>query len=109
MAEEPSERAQEWQRHIARYLRGALSRREYCERHGLKTTTFDYWRRRLRPNASAVPAPTVQVVRVDVEPGSSAPAAALEVVLRNGRCVRVANDFDPRALAQVVTTLERLS
>ena len=110
MAEDCSVRQQHWRHHIESYLRGSLSRREYCEAHGLKASTFDYWRRRLRQNDSAPGTPAVNVVRVDLEPLAPAPpSASLEVVLGNGRCIRVANDFDPSTLARVVTTLERLS
>lgn len=110
MAEDRSAREQHWAHHIASYLRGSLSRREYCEAHGLKASTFDYWRRRLRQDDLTTVPPAVNVVRVDVEALAPVPPTApLEVVLGNGRCIRVANDFDPSTLARVVTTLEQLS
>jgi hypothetical protein len=86
--------------------------REYCERHGLKLSTFGRWRRRLcreEVGASNQAMPTVNVVRVDIEPAAAAVAAPLEVVLGNGRRIRVGNDFDAPTLARVVSTLEGVS
>ena len=109
MFEASSPRMQHWQRHIACYHKSGLTRREYCERHELKVGTFDYWRRRLRLDDTGAPAPAVSVVRVDLEPVALPQPSSLEIVLGNGRRIRVANDFEPATLARVVTTLEQLS
>ena len=102
---------QRWRRHIEQYLRGRLSRREYCECHQLKQSTFDYWRRRLvvyGTSPSPTP-PTVNVVRVDVEAVPAPVSAPLEVVLANGRAIRVPVDFDAPTLERVLSVLETRS
>ena len=33
-----------WEKHIKAWRASGLSRHAYCEREGLKPTTFDYWR-----------------------------------------------------------------
>ena len=104
-----------WRAHFERYRSGPVPLREYCERHGLKRSTFGRWRQRLSrlsdDDTGARTSP-VNVLRVDIEPGhdagGSALAAALEVVLGNGRRVRVADEFDAGTLARVVRTLEGL-
>ena len=109
MAEGSLARQQYWQHHIARYLRGDLSRREYCEQHNLKPSTFDYWRRRVRPEDIDECAPMVNVMRVELEPIVRPAFPPVEILLENGRCIRVAKDFDADTLVRVVRTLEGLS
>ena len=87
-----SEGPAHWRGHVERYLRGGLSRREYCQRHKLALGTFDYWRRRLRSEGVPAAAPSsraVEVVRVDLEVASAICSAPLEVVVGNGRTIRV--------------------
>ena len=99
-----------WLHHVEQYRQGGLSLREYCECHGLKLSTFGHWRRRVARQASKATSPPVPVNIVRVDLGAApAQAPALEVVLGNGRRIRVANDFDEGTLARVVTTLEALS
>ena len=33
-----------WEKHIKAWRTSGLSRNAYCQREGLKPTTFDYWR-----------------------------------------------------------------
>jgi hypothetical protein len=42
-----------WTKQIQSWQTSGLSRRAYCEREGLKITTFDYWQSRLRMNKQA--------------------------------------------------------
>ena len=75
-----------WVEHVERYRRGEVSLREYCERHGLKLSTFGRWRRRLcqDDSATAMPPTAVNVLRVDLEPVVMARGPSLEVVLGKG-------------------------
>ena len=41
----------QWVELMAAYEAGDLSRREFCERHGVAYSTFGYWRKRLRSPA----------------------------------------------------------
>jgi hypothetical protein len=44
----------DWTRHIKNWEASGLSQRAYCEREGLKISTFDYWRRQIRANTEVV-------------------------------------------------------
>jgi transposase len=92
-----------WRRWIDQWRVGGLSVRAFCARHGLAIASFYTWRRVLKQRAAdeVVFAP-VQVV-ADVVPTHT---SALEVVLTDGRAVRVAPGFDPVTLRQLLAVLE---
>lgn len=62
---ERTDLAQRWTALFAEYEAGGLTRRAFCQARGLKLSTFDYWRRRLR-KSSAEPTP-VKVTTVVAE------------------------------------------
>jgi hypothetical protein len=84
-----------WRQWIDRWRISGLSVRVFCARHGLSPASFYNWRRVLKRRAAeqVVFAP-VQVV-ADAVP---AQISALEVVLTDGRTVRVAPGFDAATL-----------
>ena len=45
---ERPELAERWTALFAEYEADGLTRKAFCEQRGLKLSTFDYWRRRLR-------------------------------------------------------------
>jgi hypothetical protein len=77
--------------------------RAFCARHGLASASFYPWRRVLERRAAGqatfVP---VQVV-ADAVPAHS---SALEVLLVDGRTVRVAPGFDAATLRRLLAVLE---
>jgi hypothetical protein len=91
-----------WRDHLRRWQRSRLSVRAYCAQHHLAEPSFYAWRRtlaRLRPGTRA-PAP-LTFVPLPLTPQTPAPAPLLEVVLRNGRRLRL----DPGVPAAVVRDL----
>jgi len=96
-------KARQWQRWIDQWRTSGLSVRTFCARHGLTTANFYNWRRVLKRRAAehAVFAP-VQVVPDTVLTHIS----ALEVVLTDGRVVRVTPGFDAATLRQLLAVLE---
>ena len=94
---------QEWRRWIGEWRASGLSVRAFCERRGLATHRFYYWRRVLEQQAAEKAAFVPVQVVADVFP---APTSALELVLVNGRIVRVAPGFDAATLRQLLTVLE---
>src|SRR5215471_4016908 len=81
----------QWRHCIDEWRASGRSVRAFCDRRGLATASFYAWRRTLeRRAAEKVALVPVQVV-ADTPPAS---ASALEVVLANGRTVRVAPGFD---------------
>jgi hypothetical protein len=93
----------QWQRWIDQWRTSGLSVRAFCARQGLTTASFYNWRRVLERRAAeqVVFAP----VRV-VADAMLAPTTALEVVLADGRAVRVAPGFDEATLRRLLAVLE---
>ena len=47
---ERTELAERWAAWFAEYNAGEITRKAFCEARGVKLSTFDYWRQRLRKN-----------------------------------------------------------
>ena len=110
-----------WRQHLTRWRSSGLGVRAYCRAEGLSEPSFYAWRRllaerrfqrqRRQPAGTAtrrrLPATAGFVpVRLVEEPS---PGAAVEVVVRGGRVVRVAPGFRAETLRDVVAVLEGLS
>ena len=111
MGRTTSKGAQFWTHHVEQYRHGELTLREYCERHALKLSTFGRWRRRVcRDDGGATTrhAP-VNIVRVDLGEAPGASPGTLEVVLGNGRCIRVAGEIDGPTLTRLITAVEQVA
>lgn len=93
----------EWRRWFAAWQSSGLKVRAFCARHGLSEQGFYAWRRRLAQRAGERPAFLPVQIVADEAP---APGSALELVLANGRTVRVAPGFDPATLRELLTVLE---
>jgi transposase len=97
------QKERQWRQWITECRASGLSVRAFCGRRGLATPSFYHWRRVLqRRAAEKVAFVPVQVV-AEVVP---ALATALEVVLTDGRMVRVAPGFDPATLRKLLAVLE---
>ena len=93
----------QWRRWIGEWQASGLSVRAFCERRGLAIPSFYAWRRALERRAAEKAAfVPVQVVADPVPTRTS----ALEVVLTDGRTVRVAPGFDGATLRQLLAVLE---
>ena len=93
-----------WRQVVARWKRSGLSVRAFCGAEGLNPMTFYWWRRELDRRDQARPA----FLPVHVLAEATAPSpVGIEVVLANGRSVRVGMGFDPHTLVRVVELLER--
>lgn len=112
-----------WLNHIRRWLKSKIGVRDYCDHHRLAEGSFYRWRRTLALRGlvpwknsatatSATPAfVSVQVATLTSSTASStamrsSASSALEVVLGNGRVVRVPTGFDAETLRRLVGTLE---
>ena len=93
----------QWRRWINQWRASGLSVRHFCDRGGLATASFYYWRRVLDRHAAEQAAVVPVHVLVDAVPVQ---ASALEVVLANGPVVRVAPGFDAGTLRQLLTVLQ---
>src|SRR5215471_14274266 len=82
----------QWQRRIDQWRVSGLSVRAFCAQHGLAQASFYAWRRVLERRAAEQPAFVPVQVVADATPADQ--ASALEVLLLDGRTVRVAPGFD---------------
>ena len=96
-----------WRLLISRWKRSGLSVRAFCRAEGVNEPKFYWWRRELLRRDQPQPAskPAFLAVRV-VDDKPEPPALGVEVVLANGRSVRVTAGFDPQTLLRVVELLE---
>ncbi len=90
---------QQWRRWIGEWRASGLSARAFCERRGLALPTFYAWRRTLERRAAEVPAFVPVQVVAEAAPDQ---ASALEVVLADGRTVRVTRGFDAVTLLRLL-------
>ena len=96
------QKERQWRRWIALWQHSRSSVAAFCARHGLSTARFYAWRRTLkRRDAQPTPFVPVQVVP-DAAP---TPASHLEVILADGRVVRVGPGFDAATLRQLLDVL----
>lgn len=93
-----------WRQVLTRWKRSGLSVRAFCEAEGLNPMTVYWWRRELARRDQSQPAfLPVRILAESAEPST----IGIEVVLVNGRSVRVEAGFDPRTLVCVVEALEQ--
>ncbi len=88
---------------------------EVAQRHGISPSLLHRWRREAEgrpPRKAARPAPRLVPLLVGPPAGASAPCgaategAAIEVVLRNGRVLRVGAAADAAMVARLAAVLE---
>jgi transposase-like protein len=98
------QKERQWRRWIDQWRASGLSVQAFCARHDLAPARFYHWRRVLERRAAEQPA---AFVAVQVVAGAvPAQASALEVVLTDGRAVRVAPGFDAATLRRLLAVLE---
>ena len=93
----------QWRSWICRWRGSGLTMRAFCARHGLATASFYNWRRALERRVAEEPAFVPVQVVADAVP---AHATGLEVVLADGRAVRIAPGFDAATLRRLLAVLE---
>ena len=98
------EKERQWRRRIDQWRVSGLSVQAFCARHGLACASFYAWRRLLERRAAEQPAFVPVQVVADATPAGQ--ASALEVVIADGRVVRVAPGFDAATLRQLLAVLE---
>lgn len=103
------EKQRHWQRTIAEAARSGLSVREFCRQHRLPEYRFYWWRRKLRathPDRKTVNSNGGRASFALVsEEGGSQPAG-LELVLRDGRRLRISQGVEEQTLRSVLSALE---
>lgn len=118
-----------WRKHVTGWRRSGQSVRAYCRAAGLAEPSFYNWRRVLAERDTGGAAPTERAADHGASGRAAAtragggavspfvpmrlvadtpPAAAIEVVMRGGRVVRVPAGFAASTLRAVVAALEEL-
>ena len=106
-------KAEHWRRLIERWRHSERSVRDFCEHNGIAIPSFYAWRRRLQQDAPLAdvsqPSEAVTFLPVHVQPEPSDQQTHLELVLANGRCLRIPPRFDANALRALLAVLEEPS
>ncbi len=97
---------------VAEYEQSGMSRKAFCERHGLSVGTLDNYRNR---RGNSVPTAAGRILPVEFTSGmppASSPATEdrgwLWVGLANGRRIEIGSGFDATTLERLMTVLERV-
>lgn len=109
-----NERESRWRKHLEAWRDGGRSQAEYCRQHGLSPVDFSWWKhellRRDRERAGVRPPPaksTPAFVPLTLQTACVAEVHACEVLLRNGRRLRIGTGVSPRWVAELAATLEQ--
>ena len=105
-----------WRRLLCQWRHSGLTGRDFCAERGLSEASFYAWRREITQRDQQPAAPTKKVMPpaadaavpafVKVTLDTSAPPSAIEVVLAQGRWLRVGPGFDADLLRQLLRVLE---
>jgi transposase len=95
-----------WRKVLARWRRSGLTVRAFCRAEGVNEPRFYWWRRKLGQVEPKEPEPAFVPVHVVTETHDDLGPRGIEVVLANGRCLRVGPGFDPHTLVTLVDLLE---
>lgn len=87
----------------AQFENSGMSRREFCERHGMALTTLDYYRYRERRKKAG----PVRLLPVSMTGGGSVLRDSIAVVLGNSRRIEFRQEFTEAELAQLLRTVEQ--
>jgi len=106
-----AEKAHYWRRTLQEAVRSGLSIREFCRRRRLRESQFYWWRRYLKLDGRqrllarrGVPGSAASFALVSDEPGMI--DAGMELVLGDGRRLRIRPGVDEGTLRAVLAALE---
>jgi transposase len=103
------EKQRYWQRTIAEAARSGMSIRGFCRQHRLQESRFYWWRGKLKAVRQEGKKPNVNGGATSFalvsEDGAGLPAG-LELVLRDGRRLRISQGVEEQTLRSVLSALE---
>ena len=103
------EKQRYWQRTIGDAARSGMSIREFCRQHRLRESQFYWWQRKLKTRRQERNKPTssggAASFALVSEDGASIPAG-LELVLRDGRRLRISQGVQEETLRAVLAAME---
>ena len=93
---------QDWRQILGLWRESGLSMQAFCRRHELSYHAFRYWKKRLSEKSGSAGDIFLPVV-IDDRPRTR---AGYEIVLDNGRIVRLGDDFSSRVLERLLSVVE---
>jgi len=100
---------QEWERRVEAWRSSGESASAFAERNGWNARTLTWWATRgLRARRAVIAAAADNVKFVEVAPERRVPnrPGVIDVVLRNGRRLRIRGVVDPETLGALARVLE---
>ena len=100
-----------WRRAIKRWRQSGLTAQAFCTENGLSQASLYAWQRILaQRDAETVPFAQVHLLSDKTNgPCATTDNTAFELVLANGRMLRISTDFDAPALRRLLPLLEEAS
>jgi hypothetical protein len=95
----------DWKKRIAQWERSGQSQRAFCANRTLALSTFQWWRRKLRPSGDRQTAPAFLPFDLGTPTGAGAGVAVIEVELRSRTRVRLEGEAALRAVDAVVARI----
>jgi hypothetical protein len=97
-----------WRRRLGQQAGSGQSVRAWCRKHRVTEAAFYWWRRELARRDTEPEAASFMPVHITAEPGQGVDPQ-IEIVLTDGRRVRVQGSVDRQALADVLSVLTAAS
>ncbi len=91
-----------WRDRVSAFDRSGLQRRVWCERHGFKVSTLDYWRQQF--GAAGVVKQRLIPIRVNA-PLAASPVGEIKIDIGNSICLSAATNVDAAWLASLLRGL----
>lgn len=95
-----------WRRRLDRHAESGQSVRAWCRKHRLAKTAFYWWRRELTRRDAEKPATSFVPVHV-IDGAARHGDSQIEIVLTDGRSVRITGTVNGAMLTEVLDVLER--
>lgn len=110
VSKRPRRTRSEWVEEVGRWRRSGQSAAEYAAQHGLHPGTLVVWGGKIGKEATVSTARATRFLPVRVSSGaretSTAERGEIEVVLVNGRCVRVRGEVPCEVVARMLDAAE---
>jgi transposase-like protein len=111
MRKQDMEKGRFWRRSIRDAARSGMSIREFCRQHRLKESQFYWWQRKLKAGRQertlrrpGIDRKATSFALVSDEPGAT--DAGIELVLGDGRRLRIRKGVDEETLRAVLAAVE---
>lgn len=104
-----------WRPILDQWRHSGLTAAAFCRQRGIPASALLHWkkqillrdqRRQAERAASEASRNALKFLPVQVLEPAAAETGSLEIVLRNGRVLRIGGDFEPVILRKLVATLE---